>query len=551
MFWDYLGSIGSILIVVLVVGFCIFSHELGHFLAGRWRKLHIDAFSIGFRKIWGKKINGVEYRIGWLPLGGYVELPQVDATDEEIKAADGTVLPRAKPIDRIITAAAGPLANILCGMFLACFVWYFGIPQDSPNMQRMTVAKVDAKSPEYKAGLRAGDVIVRLNGDPIDCTWMKLAENIMYTVGPVRLGIERKGKPMEIEYTPVDNPNAPGRLGREKIGYPFFSVHIPVELNPLPGSPAEKAGIRKGDTLVSIDGQRVGSALELQQILATSEQSPVVFTVRRDGGLLKLPVTPEVEPGAETSYKIGIVFKDESVPTVDMVIPSSPAARSGVQSGDVIRILEGQPVGSPKMMIDFVAAHGANPLNLTVERNGRQKSFVLTPQKVRMRTVGVDLLILAHPTPFRQFGNIFRQTFMALRGMLVSGANKVGLTEKTSTLKPRHMSGPIGIGTVLYKMFRRAPVMMAVHFVVVFMFALAIFNLLPLPVLDGGHIMFALIEIVFRKPLPTVVVKGLSMTFIGLLILLMLYVTYFDVLRLLPDGKTQGKQNVPTQTKQP
>ena len=94
--------------------------------------------------------------------------------------------------------------------------------------------------------------------------------------------------------------------------------------------------------------------------------------------------------------------------------------------------------------------------------------------------------------------------------------------------------------------------MTAVHFVVVFMFALAIFNLLPLPVLDGGHIMFALIEIVFRKPLPTVVVKGLSMTFIGLLVLLMLYVTYFDVLRLLPENKTPAvKKNVPVQTKQP
>ena len=552
MFWDYLGSAGSILVVILVVGFCIFSHELGHFLAGRWRKLHIDAFSIGFKKIWGKKINGVEYRIGWLPLGGYVELPQVDSSDEEIKAADGTVLPRAKPVDRIITAAAGPLANIVCGMFLACFVWYFGIPQDSPDMSRMTVAKVDPQSPEFKAGLRPGDVIVKLNGEPFSTTWMKLAEKIMYTVGPVRLEVERKGRTLEIEYTPVDNPNAPGRLGREKIGYPFFSVHIPVELNPLPDSPAAKAGIRKGDILVSIDGRPIGSALELQQQLASTENSPVIFAVRRGGKLLKLPVTPEDAPGSETSYKIGIVFKDESVPTVDLVIPSSPAARAGVQAGDVIRILEGKPVESPKMMIDFIAAHGANPLNLTVERNGRQKSFVLTPRRFRPRMVGVDLLILAHPTPFEQFGNICTQTFMALRGMFVSGANKVGLTEKTSTLKPRHMSGPIGIGTVLYRMFRRAPVMTAVHFVVVFMFALAIFNLLPLPVLDGGHIAFALIEIVFRRPLPAVVVKGLSMTFIGLLILLMLYVTYFDVLRLLPANPSpEVKKDVPAQTKQP
>ena len=377
-----------------------------------------------------------------------------------------------------------------------------------------------------------------------------LYENIMYTVGTVRLEVERNGQLLEIEYTPVDNPNAPGRLGREKIGYPFFAVEVPLVLQPLKGSPADRAGIKKGDILLFVDKKHVSNGLELRQLLSITENSPVEFVIRRDGRIMQIPVVPEVEKNAEVSYKIGIVFTGSGSPEVEMVIPSSAAAKAGFQAGDLIKTLNGQAVESPQMMIDFVNKNGVKPLDVAVVRDGQSLTFKLTPQKLLPRTVGVDLMILAHPTPFEQFKNIFLQTFKAMRGMFVSGANAVGLTEKTSTLKPRHMSGPIGIGTVLYGMFRRAPIMMAIHFVVVFMFALAIFNLLPLPVLDGGHITFALIEIVFRKPLPTVVIRYLSMFFIGLLVLLMVYVTYFDVLRLLPVKKAVQK-NVPVQKAQP
>ena len=78
---DWLFTAGAIVFVFFAIGFCIFSHELGHFLAAKWRGLHVDAFSIGFRAFWKKKYRGVEYRIGYLPFGGYCEIPQIDATD--------------------------------------------------------------------------------------------------------------------------------------------------------------------------------------------------------------------------------------------------------------------------------------------------------------------------------------------------------------------------------------------------------------------------------------------------------------------------------------
>ena len=184
MFWEIITTIGAILFVVIFIGFCIFFPELGHFLAARWRGLHIDAFSVGFRKIWAKKYNGVEYRIGWVPLGGYVELPQVDATDTIPKAADGTELPRAKAIDRIITAFAGPFFNIIFGLVLGCVIWIFGMPQDSPNLKRFEVLSVEEQSPEYRAGLRAGDVIVKFDGKDFSLPWSKFVEKSIFSRCP-------------------------------------------------------------------------------------------------------------------------------------------------------------------------------------------------------------------------------------------------------------------------------------------------------------------------------------------------------------------------------
>lgn len=539
-FLAILESIGALLFVFFFIGLCIFSHELGHFLAARWRKLHIDAFSIGFKKVWGKKINGVDYRIGCIPLGGYVELPQVDATDEAPKSADGVELPRAKPLDRALTAFAGPFFNIIFGLLLGCVVWYFGMPQDSPEQKSFVVETVAPASPEYQAGLRPGDRIVKFNGQKFNSTWMKFVENIMFSVGKITLEVERGKDKLDIAYTPIDNPDAPGRLGKEKIGYPFFTVRIPIELRPETGGAAAKAGIEKGDTLISINGKSIHSFFDFQQVLDFSDgKKPLQFTVDRRG----LPMTfeviptpvPNLGPDAKT-FLIGVRFAGPPV-IAGYSNLDSPAERAGVKLGDRIGAINGIPVSTAEEVTAAIRKSGGKELKLTVKRDGKELDIAVTPREIVPRTIGVELMLLTYPTPFEQFENILVNSYKSLRGMLVYGANKAGLTDSTSTLKPRHMSGPLGMGTILYSSVKNVSLVTGIYFVVMISFALAIFNLLPLPVLDGGHIAFALIEAVIRRPLPTVVIKVLSHAFIALLIGLMVYVTYFDILRLLPDGK--------------
>src|SRR6266487_4881056 len=117
--------------VVLIFNLIIGVHELGHFLAARWRGLKIDRFAIWFGKpIWKKKINGVEYALGTIPAGGYVSLPQM-ATMEAIEGkseSSGKPLPPISPLDKIIVAFAGPLFSLLLGFVFAIVVMIVGRP---------------------------------------------------------------------------------------------------------------------------------------------------------------------------------------------------------------------------------------------------------------------------------------------------------------------------------------------------------------------------------------------------------------------------------------
>src|SRR3954452_6251651 len=142
-----------VLEVVLIFNLLIFVHELGHFLAARWRGLKIDRFAIWFGKpIWKKKINGVEYALGTIPAGGYVSLPQM-ATMEMIEGkgeSSGQPLPPISPLDKIIVAVAGPLFSLLLGFVFAVVVWQIGIPEPK---ETTTIGWVDPAGPAWKAGL--------------------------------------------------------------------------------------------------------------------------------------------------------------------------------------------------------------------------------------------------------------------------------------------------------------------------------------------------------------------------------------------------------------
>jgi len=174
-----------------------------------------------------------------------------------------------------------------------------------------------------------------------------------------------------------------------------------------------------------------------------------------------------------------------------------------------------------------------------------------------MQLSGTAPKIIGHPSPWRQFTNVVDQTTRTL-GLLFSPLTRkiksIGSTEKPeaprTSIQVKHMSGPLGIIMMLWYKLKLEGLRGGFSFIILITFSLAMINLLPLPVLDGGHIVYALLELIFRRRIPVKVIAILQNTFAALLIALMLYITAFDGKRLfqrLSFGIQNGKNSSQTE----
>src|SRR5438552_5726249 len=191
--------------VVMLFNLLILVHELGHYLAGRWRGLVIDRFGIWFGKpIWKRKVNGVDFCLGCIPAGGYVALPQMapmEAIEGKTESAREN-LPPISALDKIIVAFAGPLFSFSFAMAFAVVVWVIGRPVGEADATTV-IGYVKRGSPEEKAGLRPGDRMLKVDGPPVTRV-SGIGDSIMWRVvssqgAKIPIEVERDGTVLRLE----------------------------------------------------------------------------------------------------------------------------------------------------------------------------------------------------------------------------------------------------------------------------------------------------------------------------------------------------------------
>lgn len=430
----------TIISFIVVLGFLILVHELGHFLVAKKLGVKVEKFSIGFGpKIVGFSRGETEYMISAFPLGGYVKL--MGEEPDETLVNDPREFGSRPVSHRMAIIIAGPLMNLLLTFILFPLVFMMGVNMPAFLDEEVNVGWIMEDSPAEAAGIQPGDVIKSANGKTLD-DWEKAVTEFAANPGrKLTLEVLRKGSIIKIDMTPRYSDG-------DGSGYSGIIQPMPPEVGSVsPGMPAAKAGIREGDVIESVNGVPVSHWVHMSNLIKGSGGKEIAIGVARDSKAMELKLKPVLDE-ASGNYIIGVGYRQR---TVLKKYGFFDSLREGIKRGFELTALT----------FDVLK---------------------------RLFTLNLSLKSLGGPIMIAQ---------------ATGAAAHAGLAEV--------------IGLMAFISLQ-----------------LGILNLLPIPVLDGGHVFFLLAEMGLRRPISIKTREIAQQIGFIILILLMLIVSYNDIRRILP-----------------
>lgn len=544
-------SLNQILPVLVLLGGLIFVHELGHFLVAKAFRVKVLTFSLGFGpRILGFRKGETDYRLSILPLGGYVKMAGDDPTQPLPEEDRGRGFLEQAAWKRILIALAGPAFNLIFPLLVYFLVFSTQTEAIAPH-----VGQVVPGMPAAEAGILPGDRIVSIDGDRIH-GFQDLRRYIDPNPGKeLEVVVERGGETHRLRVTPASveesDPIETLRVG--KIGVVPNPAAPVLGISDLEGA-AYEAGLRSLDRVARVGGEEVATleeALARLEAGAASGEPFEVLAIRRESlqagpvdlGLpraVRATVAPEVTEEGERQ-PLGV---ESGELYVRRVLEGSPAAAAGIERGSRLLAMDGEPLRSWQDVEAARREKADQPFRLTIREGAEEREITLSQaavtqvDEIQGRPVTVYTLgayggvpSLAAPTtqvPFRPLLAAelsFSSTWEVTRKIAL-GIGKL----LTGQIAFSNVGGPIQIYDVATKAAQQGWEVF-LHTMALISINLGLLNLLPVPVLDGGHILQAGVEVVRRKPLSLRTRELANMVGLALLFALMIFAMRNDVVR--------------------
>ncbi|HSU82582.1 MAG TPA: RIP metalloprotease RseP [Thermoanaerobaculia bacterium] len=428
------GSLYTLLSFAFALGVIIVVHEAGHLLVAKAFGVRVMTFSVGFgKRLWGFQRGETEYRVSAVPLGGYVRLG--GESPEDVDPTDPREFLNKPRWQRILVYLAGPAANIILAILVFSVVFMVGIEVMSfPDMPAL-IGGVEASSSAAQAGLRRGDRILTVKGEPVE-SWQDVLLGVM-------------------------------------------------------GSP----------------------------------DRPVPLTIRRGQQTLAATVTPKLVPRYEVGDLAGMIPMVR--PQVIEIVKGQPAEAAGFRPGDEIRAVDGKPVIDSQAFVDAISPRAGQQIGVQVLRDGRPLTLTVVPRNDNgSGRIGVKIGFYQRFGPSRAFvegarysAQTVEQIFQILGKIFTRQLSAKGaLAGPLEIAKQSGEAARLGFKYLLQLM----------GFISI---SIAVMNLMPIPILDGGQIFILMVEGVIRRDLSLRLKEIVSQVGFVMILLLMFVVIYFDVMK--------------------